>query len=194
MELSDELYDRIEELSETGNEAMESEDYAKAISCFQEALDILPEPKEDWEAYLWLVGSIGDAHFMMGNYGKSLEFFRKCYNIGETDNPFILLRLGENYLEMEDETNATEFLLRAYMQVMPLQSIWRNEASANHRILRLWRTRLSNVWCSVYGIWPRRFPLHYHRPSRFPTFPFRKPRTARTQVPLTTKKRPSAGK
>ena len=155
MELSDELYDRIEELSETGNEAMESEDYAKAISCFQEALDILPEPKEDWEAYLWLVGSIGDAHFMMGNYGKSLEFFRKCYNIGETDNPFILLRLGENYLEMEDETNATEFLLRAYMQVMPLQSIWRNEASANHRILRLWRTRLSNVWCSVYGIWPR---------------------------------------
>ena len=23
--------------------------------------------------------------------------------------------LGENYLEMEDETNATEFLLRAYM-------------------------------------------------------------------------------
>ena len=98
MELSDELYDRIEELSETGNEAMESEDYAKAISCFQEALDILPEPKEDWEAYLWLAGSIGDAHFMMGNYGKSLEFFRKCYNIGETDNPFILLRLGENYL------------------------------------------------------------------------------------------------
>lgn len=49
MELSDELYDRIEELSETENEAMESEDYAKAISCFQEALDILPEPKEDWE-------------------------------------------------------------------------------------------------------------------------------------------------
>ena len=39
MELSDELYDRIEELSETGNEAMESEDYAKAISCFQEALE-----------------------------------------------------------------------------------------------------------------------------------------------------------
>ena len=64
MELSDELYDRIEELSETGNEAMESEDYAKAISCFQEALDILPEPKEDWEAYLWLAGSIGDAPFM----------------------------------------------------------------------------------------------------------------------------------
>ena len=115
MELSDELYDRIEELSETGNEAMESEDYTKAISCFQEALDILPEPKEDWEAYLWLAGSIGDAHFMMGDYGKSLEFFRKCYNIGETDNPFILLRLDENYLEMKDETNATEFLLRAYM-------------------------------------------------------------------------------
>lgn len=43
------------------NEAMESEDYAKAISCFQEALDILPEPKEDWEAYLWLCRLNGDA-------------------------------------------------------------------------------------------------------------------------------------
>lgn len=74
MELSDELYVRVEELSETGNEAMENEDYAKAISCFQKALDILPEPKEDWEAYLWLAGSIGDAYFMMRNYGKSLEF------------------------------------------------------------------------------------------------------------------------
>ena len=47
MELSDELYDRIEELSETGNEAMESEDYAKAISCFQEALDILRDNDYD---------------------------------------------------------------------------------------------------------------------------------------------------
>ncbi len=58
MELSDELYDRIEELSETGNEAMESEDYAKAISCFQEALDILPEPKEDWKYFQWLSGHV----------------------------------------------------------------------------------------------------------------------------------------
>ena len=115
MELSDELYDRIEELSETEMRRWKAKITRKAISCFQEALDILPEPKEDWEAYLWLTGSIGDAHFMMGNYGKSLGVFRKCYNIGETDNPFILLRLGENYLEMEDETNATEFLLRAYM-------------------------------------------------------------------------------
>ena len=88
------------------------EDY---IYRFGDWLDILPEPKEDWEAYLWLAGSIGDAYFMMRNYGKSLGFFRKCCNIGETDNPFILLRLGENYLELEDETNATEFLLRAYM-------------------------------------------------------------------------------
>ncbi len=115
MELSDELYGRIEELSEKGNEAMDSEDYAKAITCFREALDILPEPKEDWDAYLWLVGSIGDARFLMQDYGKSLESFRKCYNLGETDNPFILLRLGENYLELGDETHAREFLLRAYM-------------------------------------------------------------------------------
>ena len=42
MELSDELYDRIEELSETGNEAMESEDYAKAS----------PVSKRHWTSFL----------------------------------------------------------------------------------------------------------------------------------------------
>lgn len=102
-------------LDEAARQAMKEKYRIKSGSLMAAILENTPEPKEDWEAYLWLVGSIGDAHFMMGNYGKSLEFFRKCYNIGETDNPFILLRLGENYLEMEDETNATEFLLRAYM-------------------------------------------------------------------------------
>ncbi len=58
----------------------------------------------------------GDAHFMNGELRQVAGVFSANATIsGETDNPFILLRLGENYLEMEDETNATEFLLRAYM-------------------------------------------------------------------------------
>lgn len=93
MELSDKLYEQIEELSDLGNQAMDDEDYSKALSFFQQAYELLPEPKEDWEAFVWLAASIGDAHFMKGDYEMSLDYLRRCYNSGEIDNPFILLVL-----------------------------------------------------------------------------------------------------
>lgn len=51
MELKDNLYNQIESLSEKGNEAMENERYDEAISFFQQACNLLPAPKEEWEAY-----------------------------------------------------------------------------------------------------------------------------------------------
>lgn len=115
MELKDNLYNQIESLSEKGNEAMENERYDEAISFFQQAYNLLPAPKEEWEAYTWIMVSIGDAYFSKQKYQSSLECFRKCYNNGDVDNPFILLRIGENSLELNDSEMAKEFLLRAYM-------------------------------------------------------------------------------
>lgn len=115
MELKDYLYNQIESLSEKGNEAMDNERYDEAISFFQQAYNLLPAPKEEWEAYTWIMASIGDAYFSKQEYQSSLEYFRKCYNNGDVDNPFILLRIGENYLELNDSEMAKEFLLRAYM-------------------------------------------------------------------------------
>ena len=67
-ELDDKLYERIEELSEEGNEFADEERYAQARAKFEEALSLVPAPKTDWEAALWLYASIGDMNFMLGNY------------------------------------------------------------------------------------------------------------------------------
>lgn len=115
MELKNNLYNEIESLSKKGNKAMEHENYSEALSFFQQAYDLLPVPKEEWEAYTWLMASIGDAYFSKQEYQSSLECFRRCYNNGDIDNPFILLRIGECSFELNDTENAKEFLLRAYM-------------------------------------------------------------------------------
>lgn len=57
----------------------------------------------------------GEAPFMMRACGKSPESFRKTSQSRETEKPFILLRPEEKCLKLEDDTHATEFLLRAYM-------------------------------------------------------------------------------
>ncbi|MDE5945165.1 MAG: tetratricopeptide repeat protein [Rikenella sp.] len=116
MELSEQIYKQIEKLSEEGDRAMDTENYEKAIDLFQQALALLPEPKEEFEAYSWLRVSIGDAYFMLEDYVKSEENFRMGYVAGELfDNPFVLLRLGQNYVELEQEEQAVEYLLKAYM-------------------------------------------------------------------------------
>lgn len=115
MELPNTLYDQIEKLSKQGNKAMDDKDYQNAMVFFQKAEELLPLPKEKWDAYIWLSASVGDAYFMMQDYGTSLNYFCRCYKLGEIDNPFILLRIGENYFELQDYNNAKEFLLRTYM-------------------------------------------------------------------------------
>ena len=115
MELPNTLYDQIEKLSKQGNKAMDDKDYQNAMVLFQKAEELLPLPKEKWDAYIWLSASVGDAYFMMQDYGTSLNYFCRCYKLGEIDNPFILLRIGENYFELQDYNNAKEFLLRTYM-------------------------------------------------------------------------------
>lgn len=115
MELKDNLYNLIESLSEKGNEAIENERYDEAIAFFQQAYNLLPAPKEEWEAYTWILASIGDAYFSKQEYQSSLNCFRKCYNNGDVNNPFILLRIGENSFELNNREMAKEFLLRAYM-------------------------------------------------------------------------------
>ena len=57
-------------------------------------------------------------YFQKKQYEKAHECFDKARGnlSGEGyGNPFVMLRLGECCLEIGDEKNATEYLLRAYM-------------------------------------------------------------------------------
>jgi len=117
-ELSQEILDQIAELSESGNEYMDEDDFDAAVSMWEEALELIPEPQNTYAESVWLNASIGDAWFLQDDYESALAYFLLAKsNIEENayQNPFIMLRLGQCYLEAGDTDQAKEFLLRAYM-------------------------------------------------------------------------------
>lgn len=114
--IDDRIFERITLLSEEGNQLGDEERYDEAIEKFSEALELVPEPKRDWEAGNWLSASIGDMYFLKGDHKEALEYFYDAYvSPEEAANPFINMRIGQCLLETGDAVKAKEFLMRTYM-------------------------------------------------------------------------------
>lgn len=117
-ELSRKVKKELNEFAEIGNQLEEANQYDQAIQAWQKGLDLIPEPQQFYSETTWFLASIGDVYFNQGKYLEAFECFDKARgNLTGNgySNPFIMLRLGECYLEIGDEKNATEYLLRAYM-------------------------------------------------------------------------------
>jgi hypothetical protein len=80
------------------------------------AWDLLPEPKTQWEAATWILGTIGDVSFQSGDFGAGrdkLSLAMQCPDaIG---NPFLHLRPGQCQFELGSLDRAADELARAYM-------------------------------------------------------------------------------
>lgn len=83
-------------------------EFEKSISCYEKIIDLLPAPKEEWEAYEWAQGSLGDTHYILKEYHLALQEFQEV--IGYTDNPFIFLRYGQCCYLTGDEDTAKKYL------------------------------------------------------------------------------------
>ena len=116
MELSDAIHDKVTALSQEGDRLAENGDYRAAVGRYIEALDLLPEPKTDWEACTWLLVAIGDANFKGGHYEQALAALTDAMHCpGAIGNPFIHLRLGQAQFELGNLPRANDELARAYM-------------------------------------------------------------------------------
>lgn len=71
MELNDKLYSKIVKLSEEGNALSDNRDYQSAKDKFLCALDLVPNPKSDWEAATWLYVALGDVSFLLQSYEEA---------------------------------------------------------------------------------------------------------------------------
>ena len=99
MELPDTIQEKIDVLSEEGNVLLEEKnDWQGAVKVWQEALDLLPESKTDWETGLWLYTSLGDAYRVGQELSQAKDMFFNAINCpdGHT-NPLVLLRLGQTH-------------------------------------------------------------------------------------------------
>jgi hypothetical protein len=115
-ELDEDTADRIQTLCDEGDALAEKEKYPAALKRYWAAWDLLPEPKINWEAATWILGAIGDANFLAGDFvaGRdNLSMAMQCPDaIG---NPFLHLRLGQCQFELGSLERAADELARAYM-------------------------------------------------------------------------------
>ena len=117
-ELSEEIQAKMDELAQKGNRLEEEGRLAEAVAVWQAGLELIPNPQQFYGQTVWFLAAIGDIYFQQGKYALAHECFDKARGnmTGEGyGNPFIMLRLGECCLEIGDEKNALEYLLRAYM-------------------------------------------------------------------------------
>ena len=115
MELDDALFAEITRLTDSGEALFDKGNFKGAIEQYNKALELIPEPKTDWDASVWTIAAIGDSHFMLKEYDAALECFKSLMTeYEETENPFVRLRYGECLYETGDLVAAKEHLYEAY--------------------------------------------------------------------------------
>ncbi len=117
-EIAAELKARLDEFAERGNRLEDEEKYEEAVRAWEEGLALIPQPQQCYGETIWFLAAIGDVYFKQRKFSQAHECFDKArgnLSGGGYGNPFIMLRLGECCLELGDERNAVEYLLRAYM-------------------------------------------------------------------------------
>lgn len=115
-ELPPELHANIRELCSAGDALAGAELTGEAISKFEAAFELLPDPKEQWSAATWILVAIGDTHYLAGNLDSAAAAFRRVsFCPGWSDNAFIRLRRGQIALDLGDERQAVNELASAFM-------------------------------------------------------------------------------
>ena len=116
VQLPDITHSKIELLSKQGDDLAGNGKYREAVEKYVEALGLLPEPIDQWEACTWLLTAIGDANFQSKNYEYTRRALSDAMHCPDAiGNPFIHLRLGQSQYELGNKERAADELARAYM-------------------------------------------------------------------------------
>ncbi|MDO4775995.1 MAG: tetratricopeptide repeat protein [Cardiobacteriaceae bacterium] len=114
-ELDSTLHARISRFCELGDNFVERNDYGQALELYQYAWNLLPEPKNQWQAATWILTAMGDSHFLRGNCKAARSKLEEALHCPDgCDNPFIRLRLGQALLELGEAEKAAIMLGQAH--------------------------------------------------------------------------------
>lgn len=135
MELDSLTFEKVTLLTSSGDELVEEGQLNKALIQYKEALSLIPIPKENWEASIWIFTAIGDVYFFKDDFEEALSCFLESLKCdGGIDNPFVQLRLGQCFFELNNLAKAQDYLLRAYM--LSGDEIFNNEDEKYQKILK----------------------------------------------------------
>lgn len=86
----------IESLMDKADKQMDYSSYKKAWKLYEQALDLIPEPKEEHEIYLELMAAMGDVLISQGKNGEAMKLYTKIMRHPDADlNGFLHLRMGQ---------------------------------------------------------------------------------------------------
>jgi tetratricopeptide (TPR) repeat protein len=106
----------IQRLASQGDVLADDGSFEEAIRRYHQAWQLIPDPKNRWEATTWLMGAIGDACFALQSFKQGSDAFRYAISCpGGGENPYLYLRLGQCQFEKSLMDAAAESLTRAYL-------------------------------------------------------------------------------
>ena len=115
-ELSEKLYEAITNLLDEDDELVERGKYKEAIAYYEEAMNRLPEPKEDWTLFDTIAICIGDSYYEMGEYIVADRFYTMSLTRGSgIENPYVWYVKGRNLIKLGNKEEGVDALMRAYM-------------------------------------------------------------------------------
>jgi tetratricopeptide (TPR) repeat protein len=115
-DLPESVHSKIQALCADGDRLAASGKYEDAVSVYNQAWELVPEPRTDWNASTWILAAIGDACFLGGFHTSGVEALQYAMHCPDgIGNPFLHLRLGQCYFEKGQLDSAADELARAYM-------------------------------------------------------------------------------
>ena len=108
---------QIQQLVDRANDLDDEDRYAESEPLLLEALQLIPDPKEQSGLSVQVYGALGDDYWSQGRLPQAenaLRFALLCS--GGLTNPFIWMRLGQTLYDQHGVTDeSVDALLRAYM-------------------------------------------------------------------------------
>lgn len=114
--LPEKLYDSICRKLDEGDGLMSDGKTNEALTTYKEALNLLPEPRDEWDIFTTIAVSIADCYYEKQQYAEADSYYAEALKSGDgVSNPYVWYARGRNYVKLGDITAAKDALMRAYM-------------------------------------------------------------------------------
>ena len=114
-ELDPLIHSEIQDICKKADKLADRGYLQDALTEYWKAYNMVPEPKTEWDATLWILVAIADANFLGCDYQTGIDNLSSAMHYPEAiGNAFIHLRLGQCLFETGNLDKAADELTRAY--------------------------------------------------------------------------------